>query len=542
MKRKFELTVDALLLCVSLFWLVAANGLFFQSALNGRDWGVPSTWGFALALAVMLMGLHSFLLGLVLNRWTVKPVLIVLIVGTALATYYMKSFGVYLDPSMMRNVIKTDPAESKELLSWALLMHLLLYAGIPLLLLWRVKVIRLPWRRAILRRLGLLVVSLAAAVLSIYAVFQPFSSLMRNHKEIRYLITPANYIWSLAKVIAQETKGAAKPKEIIGQDAKPGPSWAVAGKPKLLVLVVGETARAANWGLNGYARPTTPQLAQLPVINFNSVTSCGTNTETSLPCMFAPVGRRDYDEDKIRGSQSLLNVVARAGVQVQWRDNQSGCKGVCDGLPTESVTAQDAPGFCNGERCLDEGLLSTLDRHLTQAKGTQLLVLHQLGNHGPSYYKRYPPEFETFKPACRQDDLRLCQQSEIVNAYDNALVYTDHVLATLIKRLQAQADQVDSAVLYVSDHGESLGENGLYLHGIPYSIAPDVQNHVPMIFWASEGYQKATGLSMSCLKAVAQQPTSHDSLFHTLLGLLDVQTPSLYEKEWDWSAGCRRHE
>jgi lipid A ethanolaminephosphotransferase len=306
-----------------------------------------------------------------------------------------------------------------------------------------------------------------------------------------------------------------------------------------MVLVVGETARAANWGLNGYARQTTPELAQLPVINFPDVTSCGTNTEVSVPCMFAPVGRRDYDAARIRGSESLLHVLARAGVAVLWRDNQSGCKGVCEGLPQEEIVKLDPPGLCSDGRCLDEALLAGLDERLATAKGTQLLVLHMLGNHGPSYFRRYPPAFERFKPACTKDDLQLCSREEVVNAYDNALLYTDHVLARVIAKLHGAAARVDSALLFVSDHGESLGENNLYLHGMPYAIAPDVQTRVPMVMWLSSGLPADAGLDPDCLRRRAAQPATHDNLFHTILGLLDVKT-ALYDPAWDLAQACRK--
>jgi lipid A ethanolaminephosphotransferase len=305
-----------------------------------------------------------------------------------------------------------------------------------------------------------------------------------------------------------------------------------------VVLVVGETARAANWGLGGYARQTTPELARLPVVDFTQTMSCGTSTEVSLPCMFAPVGRRDYDEGRIRGQESLLHVLARAGVAVRWRDNQSGCKGVCEGLPAETVSAIDAPGLCRGDHCFDEVLLADIDDRLAQARGTQLWVLHQLGNHGPAYARRYPASYARFQPACASDDLGRCSRDEIVNAYDNALLYTDHLLATLIGKLQAHAGEVDVAMLYVSDHGESLGEAGLYLHGMPYPIAPSQQTHVPMVMWLGESFAGETGLGHDCLAARAQQRASHDNLFHTLLGLLDVRT-SLYDAAWDLGAACR---
>lgn len=527
-------------LALSGFWLLAANRPFLGAALQGREWGDASAWGFAAALAVLLLALHFLLLVLVGVRHAFKPLAALLIVGTAFASHFMDRFGVYLDPSMLRNVLRTDAKEAGELFSWSLLPHLLWQAGLPLLALWRLRLAPRRWTRAVLVRAGALLGALGVILGVILAIFQPFSSLMRNQKELRYLITPANYLWSIGNVLAADAKGAAAPRKAIGLDATQGPTWAQRVRPTLLVVVVGETARAANWGLSGYERQTTPKLAATPgLINFAQVTACGTNTEVSLPCMFAPVGRRAYDEERIRGSESLLHVLARAGAQVQWVDNQSGCKGVCDGLPSAFVKDWNPPGLCEAGRCLDEGLLHGLDQRLAQARGTQVLFLHQLGNHGPSYFRRHPPGFARFQPACGKDDLRLCSREQIVNAYDNALLYTDHLLATLIQRLQAGADGLDSAVIYVSDHGESLGESNLFLHGIPYAIAPEVQKRVPMVMWFSAGFAQARGLDAGCLSQRARQPATHDHLFHTVLGLLDVRT-SLHERDWDLSATCIR--
>ncbi len=555
-------TVEQLMAVAALFWALTANRLFLGAALKDRALAEPASWGFALALLAMLAALHYLLLALLCTRHTVKPVLAVLTVATAFATHFMQSFGAYLDPSMMRNVLRTDVAEARELFSWGLLPHLGLYAVLPLALLWRVRVLQRPWLHSAGLRVASTAGALAVLVGALLLIFQPFASLMRNHKEMRYLATPANYIWSIAAVAAAQAKGVAQPRQPIGLDAKPGALFGDRARPLVLVLVVGETARAANWGLNGYARQTTPELAALAslpgppaLVNFRDVTSCGTNTEVSLPCMFAPVGRRDYDEAVVRGRQSLLHVLARAGVAVQWRDNQSGCKGVCEGLPQDDVLSINPAGLCAEGRCLDEGLLSGLDERLANAANaaksgasgasgaaaaptTQLLVLHQLGNHGPAYFRRYPRAFARFLPACQSDDLHKCTRAEITNAYDNALLYTDHVLSSLVAKLAAAADRVDTAMIYVSDHGESLGENNLYLHGLPYAIAPDVQKRVPMVMWFSPGLPRALGLDLACVQRRALQPAAHDHLFHTVLGLLDVQT-ALYEAALDLSGGCR---
>ncbi|MFN4361578.1 MAG: phosphoethanolamine transferase [Hylemonella sp.] len=534
--RLRPVAVEHLIVLASLYWVLSANSLFFEAARQGRPWDEGATWGFLAALALGLFGLHVLLLSLVTWQRTVKPVLSLLFVSAAAGSWSMQTYGIYLDPTMVRNVLHTDVAEARELWSGALLVHLLLYAGLPLLLLHKVQIAPQSWRRAALRRVLLIGATLMLLLTVLLAIFQPLASLMRNHKDMRYLATPANLLWSTGAVLASESRGTLQPRQPLDANARlgtaPGP------RPRVLVLVVGETARAANWGLSGYARQTTPELARLPVLNVAQVTSCGTNTEVSVPCLFAPVGRRDYDEARIRGHDSLLHLLAQAGAAVHWRDNQSGCKGVCDGLPQDSVAALSPPGLCAEGRCLDEGLLTGLDARLAQATGTQVWVLHMLGNHGPSYFRRYPPAYARFQPACEQDDLRLCSREEIVNAYDNALLYTDHVLARLVGTLQTHADRVDSFMLYVSDHGESLGEKGLYLHGMPYAIAPDEQTRVPMTFWWSEGWRAHSGLDPACLRQRVAAPVQHDHLFHTVLGLLNVQS-RVYEPAWDLGAGCR---
>ncbi len=537
--RRRALTSTRLTVFAGLFFGLAANASFFSAVLAGRDPWLPSSWMFALAMLTALTCVHVLLLSFVMARPLAKPLLALLIVATAFASYYMQRFGVYLDPTMLRNVLKTNPAEAGELFGWGVLAHLLLFAGLPLLVLWRVRLDRQPLGRALAWRLATIAGAAALLVGALLLVFQDFSAQMRNQKELRYLITPANFIYSAVRVAADSTHEAQAARTPVGLDARLEPSWATRAKPALLVLAVGETARAANWGLNGYARQTTPQLAGREVINFRDVTACGTNTETSLPCMFAPVGRRDYDERRVRTSESLLHVLNRAGFQVLWRDNQSGCKGVCEGLSAEQLDRADLPEWCDGARCLDEVLLQGLDTVARDAKGNLVVVLHMLGNHGPAYFKRYPAALRRYTPTCDTGDLRQCSREQVANAYDNALLYTDHVLARTIDFLQSQASRYDTALVYVSDHGESLGEKGLYLHGVPYAIAPDEQTKVPMTWWLSPGYIASFGLDTACLRRGAMQAQTHDNLFHTTLGLLQVRSRE-YEPSLDITRACRR--
>ena len=286
------------------------------------------------------------------------------------------------------------------------------------------------------------------------------------------------------------------------------------------------------------ARASSPELARRAVINFPEVTSCGTNTEVSVPCMFSLQGRRHYDEAAIGSSESLLDTLRHAGLRVVWNDNQSGCKGVCAGVESMRPDPAALPQLCDGERCLDEALLESSRSLLRDAAGNLVLVLHQLGNHGPAYFRRYPDAFRRFTPTCDDEDLSKCSREQIANSYDNALLYTDHVLARSIDLLQELAPRYDTALLYVSDHGESLGENGLYLHGLPYSIAPAEQTRVPMVMWISSGFAARTRLDPACLRTQADRPAAHDNLFHTVLGLLDVRT-AVRDDTLDLTATCR---
>lgn len=188
--------------------------------------------------------------------------------------------------------------------------------------------------------------------------------------------------------------------------------------------------------------------------------------------------------------------------------------------------------------CHDEILLQDLQGFVDKLDQDTVLVLHQMGSHGPDYFKRYPKEFEQFSPVCNSNALNDCSRESIINGYDNTLVYTDHVLASLIDLLRRNQGKLDSAMVYLSDHGESLGEYNLYLHGTPYLMAPDQQKHVAMLAWFSDSYQQAFALDADCLRAEREQPLSQDNLFHSMLGLLEVRTRA-YNPALDMFAACR---
>ena len=522
---------------LAVFWTLALNQGFLGFAIRSLDLPGLERLRFAVWLTLSVAALHWLILLAIAHRWTWRPAMVLLLPAAASAAWFIDRYGIHIDPSMVRNVLRTDAAEARELLGPGLALQILLYAVLPLLVLWSVPNparSRLRASASRLAYLGLAVVLLGGSLL---ANMQPLSSLMRNYREARYLINPASILWSLGIALRGDVARATALRKPIGLNAHPGRLASNRDRPLRIIVVVGETVRGANWGLNGYERDTTPELRRRGVINFERVRSCGTNTEVSLPCMFAPVGRRDYDEATIRGSESLLHVLSRAGVEVRWRDNQSGCKGVCAGLPFEQVGAQDAAA-CLAGRCSDQLLFEGLDRFLDQPAPTALMVLHMLGNHGPSYWRRYPADRAIFQPDCRRDELSQCSRREIINAYDNGILYTDRLLAALIDQMKARSDRHDTVVMFLSDHGESLGERGLYLHGMPWAIATDEQTWVPWIMWFSPGAEGRVGIDPACLATRAKQPAQHDHLFHTLLSLAGVET-AIHEPAWDLAAGCR---
>jgi lipid A ethanolaminephosphotransferase len=536
--------VETLLLVVLGWLVVATNGSWWAAVSSGRAWSDAWSWVFIGCMSAALVALHFVLIAPFASRWTVRPVLSALVVASAAASWYMRTYAVIMDPEMVRNVLVTDTREARELLSWSMAGWVLLLSAPPLAFTWWVRLRRFAWPRALGVRAATLLGAVVAAALSLWPVNRDFTSMMRNHRELRYLVTPGNLLYGLATQSAQGVRDVHAPRMPVGEDARVMHVAMASPRHRVLVLVIGETARAANFSLLGYGRPTTPELARLDVTAFRDVKSCGTSTEVSVPCLFSEWGRAGYDERRIRQSEGLLDVLAHAGYAVKWLDNQSGCKNVCNGrgVQYEKLGAAFAPDLCDGDECYDGILVRRLqielDRLENEAPADTVIVLHMMGNHGPAYYRRYPPQFRRFAPDCATAELRDCSREQVVNAYDNAILYTDHVLASMVQALASHSSMLDSALLYVSDHGESLGEGGLYLHGLPYSIAPDTQTHVPMIAWLSRGFAADEGLNRRCLASHAGASLSHDNVFHSVLGLMDVQT-SAYRVDRDLFAECR---
>ena len=536
--------------------LAVAAALWIALLCNGPLWSALSALPematargalFIGGFALMIAALTGALLALLAWRWTIKPAIALFLVSAALGAHFMGTYGVVIDPSMMTNVLQTDPREVRDLLSMRLAVHVVLLAALPIALLWKLPLQRKRFAPQLGRNLAGFVIAWLVLLALVFALFADLSATMRNHRSMRYLINPLNSFFALGVLAKQSNAKPAGPPAPIGIGAQVVPR-AAGSLPPLLMLVVGETARADHFSLNGYARATNPELAKLDVVSFADVTSCGTNTAASLPCMFSHLGKRAF-ESRSGEHENLLDLVQRAGMAVLWLDNQAGCKGLCERVPnafaSAPVPAQAAAtaALCNEGECLDEALLLGLDARLAALPASArergvLIVLHQMGSHGPAYSKRSPPDRKPFQPECTTNVLQQCDRGALVNAYDNTIAYTDHVLARAIAWLAERDKQYAPTLLYVSDHGESLGENNLYLHGLPYAVAPREQTHVPMVAWVAPGTRGVSGLAIDCLRRERNKALSHDNLFHTALGVLGIRARE-YVGTLDAFASCR---
>jgi lipid A ethanolaminephosphotransferase len=518
-------------------WLVAVDNGSYWNLIHGlpAEAGLP---GVLFKTSVFLISLALVNLLLTLLAWgrTARYVLSALLIVSAAAGHFMSQYGILLDDEMVRNLFETDRAEAMELAGPRLLLDILLLGLLPALVIWRLAPARQKLPRLLLEKAAAVGLTLVVLTVTVAPLFKEYASLVRNHREIRYLLTPVNYLHSLY-VLAADLTVAPAYAEPIGEDAVKGQQWAGVKRPVVTVLVVGETARADHFSLGGYERETNPQLAAEDIVYFSDVSSCGTATRVSLPCMFSDLGRQAYSKGEAKRREGLLDVLNHAGIRTVWLDNNAGCKGVCDHSPTWTTAGLDIEGLCADGECFDAVLLDEMEEAIAGSTGDTVIVLHQNGSHGPAYYRRYPDEFRAFTPDCRFDDFGDCTRAEIVNSYDNTIYYTDWFLAQVIARLEAHTAQFDTAMLYVSDHGESLGEYGLYLHGTPYFVAPGAQTHVPMLLWTSTAYARDFHLDTACLRGRQAEPLSHDNLFHSMLGLLNVETAS-HDKELDLFARC----
>jgi len=496
--------------------------------------------GFEVSFAIFLCAAFSLLLMPFSFRPTLKPVLSLIALCSAAAAYFMNDYGIAIDTVMIQNIIETNPGEAKALLSPKLFVYLAVLGLLPVAIIWRLPV---AYRRPLPGLLNKILVMIGCVVViaaSVAVYYSTYAPIFRQQDKLTHFINPTNYVYAVGRLAKQRFGVKEDLKvQVVGADAKMTPAALQRPKKSLMVFVVGETARADHFSLNGYERETNPELKKLDILNFTQVHSCGTSTAVSVPCMFSMFPRTEYSDKKGKTYEGLLDILQRAGVQVLWLDNNSDCKGTCLRVPHRDIPKSQGAPFCDSDRCLDESLLVGLQDYIDSLKGNAIIVLHADGSHGPEYYDRYPKDKEVFSPVCHTNQLGSCSIPELLNVYDNTIHYTDHFLAQVVELLKKNQEKYDTSMLYVSDHGESLGENGMYLHAAPYAIAPEAQIHIPMVFWFGNSTLSDAGVDRGCLQAKRDEPDlSHDFMFHSVLGLMGVQT-SVYQPGLDIFHSCQ---
>ncbi len=521
------MTPIRLILYVSVFLVLFDNVSFFTNVIKtyypiGTDNILP-----LLSIVVMLTLFIALLFTLVSSRYTTKPLLIIILLVSSLANYFMNTYQVVIDDSMIQNIVETNIDESTELFDVKMLLYLLLLGILPSYLVYKTPVVYGTWRSALLQRLKAVVILTVLIVLIFFSFSRFYTSFFREHKPLRFYTNPTYYIYSLGKYIGN-TFHIQEELKPLGRDATVRNTGSE--RKKLLIVVVGEAARADRFALNGYERATNPLLEKEEgVVNLSNLYSCGTSTGISVPCMFSIYNKDDFSVKKGRSIENVLDVLQHTGaVELLWRDNNFNSKGVADRIAYENYKSAQSNPMCDSVECRDEGMLVGLKGYIDEHPEKDLvIVLHQMGNHGPAYYKRYPKAFEKFTPVCQTNQLEECSQEEISNAYDNAIIYTDYFLSKTISLLKQYEAERETSMIYMSDHGESLGENGLYLHGLPYFMAPDTQTHIAGLMWFGRENPKREHVMMRRNDAL-----SHDNLFHTILGVMDINT-SVYDATLD---------
>ena len=520
-----RLSANGFILLTALFISLFLNFSFYSHAVALYSMTAENLL-FLFAIFFFQLLITTLFLTLFGFRPVLRPLLIVLLILSSAMAYFMDRFGILINEDMIRNVVQTQVSEASDLFTFKLVLYVFLLGLLPGWILYRSTDVRYAFKAELISRIKLILITLTLLILTIFIFYKPFASFFREHKTVRFYSNPIYPVYSLVKFGHSQLKSARQPLQPLGTDAR---IVKTTGNRKLVIFVVGETARADHFALNGYTRNTTPLLSKEKLFNFKHMTSCGTSTAISVPCMFSILGVDDFSNADADATENVLDILNRAGVNVLWRDNNSSSKGVAERITQQNYRSPDSNTICDTE-CRDIGMLADLQDYIdSKQDGDILIVLHSMGNHGPAYYKRYTSDFEVFKPSCKTAQLEDCPLQDIINAYDNAIVYTDYFLSQTIQFLKQNSDDFETSLMYASDHGESLGENGVFLHGLPNFIAPEAQTRVPGFLWFSDNFQN---LDIPAITRKTGSELSHDNLFHTLLGLFEVQT-SVYDKSSD---------
>ena len=545
MHRSFKginLSYVGISFCLALYFVVIVN-LPVYSALSdvlSKLDGVKI--GFVISIPIFFLATFNFLFNLFSWPWLTKPFFALLILLSAAVSYAGFNYGTLFDSDMIANIVETDSSEAGSYFSLYSLVWMIGMGIIPALLLIITPIQKnKSFFNLILRKLTSMAISLVVIGTVAMMYYQDYASVGRNNSYLRQLIIPTQLVYSIGKYVHRTYLATPIIYREIGLDAKQTPQAlsAATDKPTLVVFVLGETARSQNYQLNGYSRPTNSYTKALNVISFQDVSSCGTATAVSVPCMFSSFTRDNYSRQAADNQDNFLDILKRAQVGLFWIENDGGDKNVAKNIDKIEIDRSRVDELCNGQTCYDMAMLENIEKNIDKMQGNRMLLMHLIGSHGPTYFQRYPQDKKVFQPDCPRADIENCTVDQIINTYDNTILYTDYVIAQTIEKLKTLEDKYNTALIYISDHGESLGENGLFLHGMPYGLAPEYQTQVPMIFWTSPGFEREKSLNTTCLRNNAQQKTySQDNLFHSMLGIMDITT-EVYNPHMDLFANCR---
>jgi len=485
---------------------------FFGYVIDHLNFQNASAYLIFASIIVALLGVNLFLFFLMaaLSSKLLKGFLILSALFNAVALYFIQTYNVILGRAMMGNVFNTRYSEASAYYDPKLLAYLLLLGVIPALIIYKTEL--KPAKRLRLALLG--VASLLLSILILYLNSFSWLWLDKHAKYLGGLSMPWSYSINALRYEIKKQKKSQRQKRL--PDGK-----FTDNQKRVVVLVIGESARADHFSLYGYPKPTSPELEKADIIALPNTDAAATYTTASVAAILSHKGSTSDNYEP------LTSYLHRMGAYVEWRTNNWG-------EPKQEVDryfkSSDLNKECQGSACkYDMMLLTNLEETILQnPKKKILIVLHTAGSHGPSYNQKYPPEFEYFKPVCTTVDLKQCSKEALFNAYDNTIRYTDYFLAQTIKKLEQL--HLPAIMLYISDHGESLGEYNLYLHGTPYAIAPDCQKRVPFILWESKTFLEERGYQKPYAKKEARY--GHHMVFHTILDALSLDSP-LYKPEWD---------
>lgn len=525
----FKLTFIEFILYFSLFtFILYSYPLFKKFYLSyGSIWVLLPITIFEFLLIFLFYSIFLF-------KRFFKYIVVLFLILNSLVYYYMLNYGIAFDVNMLINVMETNYKEASEFFSIKPIIFVLFFGILPSVFF--LKKINVNFNNYLIKKGNSILITIFLILILIvpcYA-FKKSKKFLKDNQRITSYIIPINYNMSVVEFIVFKIDSYWKSKNLIKiSDDAILTKTTKNGKKNLLVFMVGESARAKNFSLNGYERPTNEFLDKYKdeIVSFKNFEACATFTAKSLTCTFSHLPRKDFNYGDSFKYESLLDIFNKVGFDIYWKSNNGKCKNICNRVKNSLVKSF-------GNNIYDDLLLKVFNNDIKRLnKDNNLIFLHGRGSHGPLYYNRYPKEFEKFKPACNKE-LEDCSVEEIVNAYDNTIYYTSYLIDEIIKKLQEYEKEYNVAFIFMSDHGQSLGEDGIFMHSAPFDTAPVDQKNSAFFMWFSKDFLEEFNIDLNCLKNHKNDVFSQDNIFHSMLGLFNISS-KFYQKDLDLFKICR---